>query len=82
MRRLDAVEKVRNPDFYKVLLDNALNTYCRSHQYEGVKGWILPLVAETAADVRARLAKGVRQPLEKKAQIQRSRRLITNFINY
>ena len=82
MRRLDAVEKVRNPDFYKVLLDNALNTYCRSHQYEGVKGWILPLVAETAADVRTRLAKGVRQPLEKKAQIQRSRRLITNFINY
>lgn len=76
------MEKVRNPGFYKVLLDNALNEYCRSHQYEGVRDWILPLVAETAADVRTRLAAGVRRPFSKDEQRRRAERLLVNFINY
>ena len=32
--RLNEVRKVENPEFPRVLLDNASNDYCRSHQYE------------------------------------------------
>ena len=32
--RLDAIEPIRNPDFDKVLFENAVNDYCSSHQYE------------------------------------------------
>ena len=37
--RLDAVEKVQNPDFTKTLFDNASCSYCRSHQYELARHW-------------------------------------------
>ena len=37
--RLDAVEKVQNPDFTKTLFDNASCGYCRSHQYELARHW-------------------------------------------
>ena len=76
LAELDKVEKVRNPHFDKVLLDNALCGYCRSHQYEGVRDWILPLISETAADLRARLASGERKPLDADAQRERATRLL------
>ncbi|MBQ3343727.1 MAG: hypothetical protein IJG84_17630 [Kiritimatiellae bacterium] len=37
--RLNAVEKVVNPDFPNVLFDNASCRYCRSHQYELARHW-------------------------------------------
>ena len=53
--RLDAVEKVRNPDFPKTLFDNASCKYCRSHQYELARHWYAPRM-KMMAD---RLAKAV-----------------------
>ncbi|MBQ2626086.1 MAG: hypothetical protein IJG18_13425 [Kiritimatiellae bacterium] len=53
--RLDAVEKVRNPDFPKTLFDNASCSYCRSHQYELARHWYAPRMAKMAD----RLAKAV-----------------------
>ncbi len=76
LRDLDAVEKVRNPRFDRVLLDNALNGYCRSHQYEAVRHWILPFVDETVADVRRRLANDVRTALDRKSQEARATRIL------
>ena len=46
--RLDAVEKVRNPDFPKTLLDNASCSYCRSHQYELARHWYAPRMKNMA----------------------------------
>ena len=37
--RLDAVEKIQNPDFSKTLFDNVSCGYCRSHQYELARHW-------------------------------------------
>ena len=54
-RRIDAVEKVSNPDFPKVLFDNASCGYCRSHQYELARHWYAVRMRK-AAD---RLAKAV-----------------------
>ncbi len=59
--RLDAVEKVRNPNFTETLFENASCWYCRSHQYELARWWYAPharafaerLAAAVAADNRA-----------------------------
>ena len=53
--RLDAIEKVRNPDFPKTLFDNASCRYCRSHQYELARHWYAPRLGKMAG----RLAKAV-----------------------
>ena len=53
--RLDAIEKVRNPDFPRTLFDNASNGYCRSHQYELARHWYLP----RARAMAGRVAKAV-----------------------
>ena len=53
--RLDAIEKVTNPEFTKTLFDNASCSYCRSHQYELARHWYNERM-RTAAD---RLAKAV-----------------------
>ena len=58
--RLDAVEKVRNPDFPKTLLDNASCGYCRSHQYELARHWYAPRMAKMAARLAAAVAAGDR----------------------
>ena len=53
--RLDAVEKIRFPDFPKTLFDNASCGYCRSHQYELARYWYAPRMHKAAE----RLAKAV-----------------------
>ena len=53
--RLDAVEKIRFPDFPKTLFDNASCGYCRSHQYELARHWYAPRMHKAAE----RLAKAV-----------------------
>lgn len=50
--RLNAIEPIVNPDFEHVLVDNALNTYCRSHQAEAAKHWYEPLAEELVRTVR------------------------------
>jgi len=40
--RLDEIEKVRSPNFAKVLFDNASCGYCQSHQYELARYWYAP----------------------------------------
>lgn len=54
--RLRQTAFVANKDFWKVLLDNSCNVYCRSHQYELVAAWCLPFVHELAETYRAALA--------------------------
>ena len=54
-RRLDAVEKIRNPDFARTLFDNASCGYCRSHQYELARHWYAPHMR----DIARRIAKAV-----------------------
>jgi len=46
--RLDAVEKITNPNFRKVLLENAICSYCFSHQYEAAEHWYRPCINEFA----------------------------------
>ncbi len=59
--RLDAVEKVRNPDFPRTLFDNASNGYCRSHQYELARYWYEPRAKAMAAQVAKAVAKNSRK---------------------
>ena len=54
-RRLDAVEKIRNPDFDKVLFDNASCGYCRSHQAELARHWYLPVMRLLADTLTAKV---------------------------
>ncbi len=61
--RLDAVEKIRNKNFARILLDNTTAPYCRSHQYETVRHWYVPLVGKFAAEIRRRLAAGEKKSL-------------------
>ena len=46
--RLDAIEKIRNPDFAKTLFDNVSCAYCRSHQYELARYWYARQAREIA----------------------------------
>ena len=55
-QRLDAIEKIRNPDFTKTLFENAVNQYCLSHQYEAIRYVVAPAMAELAE----RIAKAVK----------------------
>ena len=41
-QKTDAIEPIQNPDFGKVLIDNASCSYCMSHQYELAAYWYLP----------------------------------------
>ena len=58
--RLAAVKKVTNPDFPRVLLDNAANDYCRSHQYELARHLYAPRARRFAEKAAALLAAGDR----------------------
>ena len=60
-RRLDAVEKILNPDFEKTLFDNASCGYCRSHQYELARHWYAPHMMDIAKRIGAAIASGDRQ---------------------
>ena len=59
--RLDAVEKVRNPDFPKTLFDNASCKYCRSHQYELARHWYAPRMKKMASRLADAVATGDRK---------------------
>ena len=54
-QRLDAIEKIKNPNFSKTLFENASCNYCRSHQYEFARYWYAP----HAKAVSERIAKAV-----------------------
>ena len=54
-QRMDAVEKIQNPNFSKTLFENASCSYCRSHQYELARHWY----AVRAQQMAERLAKAV-----------------------
>lgn len=46
--RLDAIEKIRYPGFWNTLLNNSVNGYCASHQYEAFAHLYAPWWAELA----------------------------------
>ena len=73
--RLDRVEKIVNPDFDHVLVDNAVNDYCRSHQYEAAAFWYEPLAEFMAKAVERRLAADCREALDHDALAAESKRL-------
>ncbi|MDO4573653.1 MAG: hypothetical protein Q4D98_00400 [Planctomycetia bacterium] len=56
-QRLDAIEKIQNPNFGSVLLENAANAYCRSHQYEVMRNWYLPMMKDLVACVLEKVEK-------------------------
>ena len=56
---------VRAKDFPKVLLDNAINGYCRSHQYEIAAGWYQPMAKAVVAEFLRRLEAGDRTEVPK-----------------
>ena len=53
LERLNAVRPVENPDFGRVLFDNAVNRYCASHQYEAARYVYLPMARRFATYVSA-----------------------------
>ena len=64
--RLNAVEPVANPNFEHVLVDNSVNGYCRSHQYEAAAFWYEPLAEALVKAVLAKVAAGARTPLDQR----------------
>ncbi len=44
VERMNAVEPIVNPDFDRVILDNASCEYCQSHQYELMQTWYMPCI--------------------------------------
>ena len=56
--RLDAVEKIQNPNFSKTLFENASCGYCRSHQYEFARHWYAPHMRTIAKNLAKALASG------------------------
>ena len=64
LARLNAVEPVRNPEFGQVLLENAVNSYCASHQAEPAEHLYPQIIAHVAAEIRARIGTGSREPLD------------------
>ena len=59
--RMDRVEKIRNPNFEKVLVDNATCHYCRGYQYECAEHWYRPELRGLADAVRSKVASGDRE---------------------
>ena len=64
-QRLDAIEKIRTPDFEKTLFENASCTYCLSHHYELARHFYAPRVHAFAG----RLAKVV-AAADRKAEVR------------
>ena len=56
--RLDAIEKISNPNFPKVLVENAICSYCASHQYEAAEYWYKPSARDFASDIVRRVTVG------------------------
>ena len=60
-QRLDAVEKIQNPDFSKTLFENASCPYCRSHQYELARHWYAARARKMAERLATAVAAGGRK---------------------
>ena len=60
-QRLDAIEKIQNPDFTKTLFENAVNQYCLSHQYEAIRHVVAPAMAALAERITKAVASGDRK---------------------
>ena len=58
------------PDFGKVLLDNAINGYCRSHQYEIAAGWYLPMAEKVCDKMMEQVESSTVQPSTSNLQPQ------------
>ena len=58
--RLDKVEKVRNPNFPQVLLENASCGYCKGYQYECAAHWYVPVMRDMEHAIKAKVASGKR----------------------
>ena len=61
--RLNAIEPVRNPNFPKVLIENATCGYCASHQYEAAEYWYKPSIREFADMIAGKVTSGDRSPI-------------------
>ena len=61
--RLDAIEHVRNPNFPKVLVENATCSYCASHQYEAAEYWYKPAIREFAETIAGKVLGDDRSPI-------------------
>ena len=59
-QRMDAVEKIRNPEFSKTLFENASCPYCRSHQYELARHWYAARARQMAESLAKAVASGDR----------------------
>ena len=59
--RLDRVEKVRNPDFPRVLMENAINDYCIGYQYEAAEYMYRPEIRDIDEAVCALIDGGDRK---------------------
>lgn len=62
--RLGAIEPIQNPEFSRVLLENAACSYCMSHQYEPMKYWYAPSIEGLIEWARGRLNTSDKTPLE------------------
>ena len=60
-QRLDAIEKIQNPDFSKTLFENAVNQYCLSHQYEAIRYVVEPIAALLAKRIEEAVKAGDRK---------------------
>ena len=65
--RLEAVDHIVNPDMDRVLVDNAINSYCRSHQYEAAANWYEPLAEKLADAVRRKVDENDKTPIDNDA---------------
>lgn len=72
--RLDQIERIVNPDFEHVLVDNAVNSYCRSHQYEAAAFWWEPLALKLADEVERHLKAEDRGALDHDSLVAESKR--------
>ena len=54
--RLNRIERIENPNFPRILLENAICGYCRSHQYEAARYFYLPRARAFAQVVRDTVA--------------------------
>jgi len=62
LERLNAVRPVENPDFGRVLFDNAVNRYCASHQYEAARYVYQPIAYRFADWIADFAERGGRAP--------------------
>lgn len=71
---MERIEHIRNPEFDKVLIDNASCWYCVSHQAENAKYFLTPAAKALVAQIRGCLARDDRAASLDSAPIQAIRR--------